>query len=148
MWQPHAIQKRERILQDACHMQYECSKIRVLQDSGHMQHLSSKCRILQRASHKKTNAKYTISLLIRFLMLLTISLKFLNRFDRITLNSLRVMSVFFYQTCSKIFNLYYFITWNEWVTFWHLSHSLPSCTFLCFTSKNFRFRSKNGWFKG
>ena len=63
----HAIQKRESILQGAIHMQFKCGKIRILQDPSHMQHINSKCRILQRASHKQTNAKYTISLLIRFL---------------------------------------------------------------------------------
>ena len=71
---PRAIQKRESILQGASHMQFTCSKIRNLQDPCHIQHTNSKCRTLQRTSHKQTNAKYTISLLIGFLMLLTISL--------------------------------------------------------------------------
>ena len=71
---PHAIYKRESIIKGASHMQSECSKIRILQDVSQMQHINSKCRTLQRASYRQTNAKYNISLLIRFLMLLTISL--------------------------------------------------------------------------
>ena len=72
--QPHAIHKRERILQDASHVQCKCSKSRILQDPSHMLHTNSKCTILQRASYKQTDAKYTISLMRRFLMLFNMSL--------------------------------------------------------------------------